>query len=244
MRTLTTDFRAVRKLDDLGRWHINSFVERAASGLPGGTRVLDAGAGEAAYRELFGHCRYVATDLGVGDVSWNYGNLDLVSELTRLPFRSGNFDAVLCTQVLEHVERPDHCVLELYRVLKPGGVLFLTAPMAQAEHQPPHDFFRYTSYGLRSVVGGAGFRDIRVEPFGGIFTRLAYELPRLLAFFPPGGLRTGHPMARGIVLIPLRLLTFVVIRVLQRILIFSERFDHARTDPFGWGVVARKERPS
>ncbi len=244
MRKLATDFRAVRKLDDLGRWHVNAFVERAASGLPGGTRVLDAGAGEAAYRELFRHCRYVATDLGVGDATWNYGNLDSLSELTRLPFRSGAFDVVLCTQVLEHVERPVECVLEIHRVLKPGGSLFLTAPMAQAEHQAPHDFFRYTSFGLRSVIGGAGFRDVRVEPFGGLFTRLAYELPRVLAFFPPGGLRTGRPNAKGIVLIPLRLLTFAVIRVLQRILIFSERFDRVRTDPFGWGVVARKERVS
>ncbi len=240
MRRLTTDFRAVRKLDDLDRWHVNAFVERAASGLPGGTRVLDAGAGEAAYRELFAHCRYVATDLGVGDATWNYGNLDSLSELTRLPFRSGAFDVVLCTQVLEHVEWPRECVRELHRVLRTGGTLFLTAPMAQAEHQAPHDFFRYTSYGLRAILDGAGFLGGEILPFGGLPTRLAYQLPSLLALFPPSGLRTGGPRLAGILLLPLRLLFLGALRLSQRALLLAERFDRDKTDPLGWGVIVRK----
>lgn len=240
MRRLTTDFRAVRKLDDLGRWHVNAFVERVASRLPAGTRVLDAGAGEAAYRDLFRHCRYVATDLGVGDARWNYGNLDALGELRRLPFRDGAFDAVLCTQVLEHVEWPREVVGELRRILKEGGTLYITVPMAQAEHQAPYDFFRYTSYGLRSILSSAGFPDPRIEPLGGLPTRLAYELPRLLALFPPGGLRSGTPNLRGVALVPLRLLVAAVIRALQWTLLFGERWDREKTDPFGWGVAATK----
>jgi len=240
VKRLTTDFRAVRKLDDLGRWHINGFMERVASSLPRGTRVLDAGAGEAAYRELFGHCRYVATDLGVGDASWNYLNLDSLSRLERLPFRSGAFDAVLCTQVLEHVEWPRECVAEFLRVLRPGGTLYLTAPMAQAEHQVPYDFFRYTSYGLRSILGGAGFRDVTIEPFGGLFTRLAYELTRILRVFPTAGLRSGSPRLDGIALLPVRILTLGLIRVLQRLFLVLERYDREKNDPFGWSATARR----
>lgn len=240
MRRLTTDFRAVRKLEDLGRWHINGFVERVASGLPAGTHVLDAGAGEAAYRELFRHCRYVATDLGVGDASWNYGNLNSVSELERLPFRSGAFDAVLCTQVLEHVEWPRECVAEFYRVLRPGGTLYVTVPMAQAEHQVPFDFFRYTSYGLRSVLRVAGFTEVSVEPFGGLFTRLAYELTRILTVFPSAGLRSGRPRLDGVALLPIRILVHGLVRLLQRLFLFLERYDHEKNDPFGWAVVARR----
>ncbi|MEO8586800.1 MAG: class I SAM-dependent methyltransferase [Acidobacteriota bacterium] len=240
MRRLTTDFRAVRKLEDLGRWHINRFVERVASGSPAGTRVLDAGAGEAAYKELFRHCRYVATDLGVGDASWNYGNLDSLSELQRLPFRSASFDAVLCTQVLEHVEWPRECVAEFFRILRPGGTLYLTVPMAQAEHQVPYDFFRYTSYGLRSILGGAGFRDVVVVPFGGLFTRFAYESTRILNVFPPAGLRSGRPRLAGIALLPLRLLTLGLIRIVQRLFLVLERCDREKNDPFGWSAVAKR----
>lgn len=238
--TLSSDFRSFRKLDDLGRWHVNRFVERVASLLPPGARVLDAGAGEAAYEALFPHCRYVASDLAVGDVTWHYRNLDVINRLERLPFADGTFDAVLCTQVLEHVEFPRACAAEFHRVLRPGGVLYATVPMAQGEHQAPFDFFRYTSYGLRSVLFGAGFREARIEPFGGLPTRLAFELPRLLALFPPGGLRSGRPNLAGIALIPLRLLTAVVIRLLQRTLLFVDRYDREKTDPFGWGAVATK----
>jgi len=240
VKLLTTDFRAIRKLDDLGRWYVNCFVERAASAIPPRSRVLDAGAGEAAYESLFAHCRYVACDLAVGDTTWNYRNLDTINRLEKLPFRDGAFDAVLCTQVLEHMEWPRECVAEFHRVLRPGGTFHVTVPMAQAEHQVPFDFFRYTSHGLRSILAGAGFREMRIEPFGGLATRLAYELPRLLALFPPGGLRSGRPSLRGIALIPLRILAALVIRLLQRTLLFTERYDHEKTDPFGWGVVATK----
>src|SRR3954470_3717615 len=44
------------------RWSLLGFVAGAASELPEGTRVLDAGAGDAPYRELFGHCDYVTAD--------------------------------------------------------------------------------------------------------------------------------------------------------------------------------------
>jgi SAM-dependent methyltransferase len=240
VRRLTTDFRAVRRLEDVGRWHINRFVERVASTIPPWSRVLDAGAGEAAYESLFAHCRYVASDLAVGDTTWNYRNLGAINRLEKLPFRDGAFDAVLCTQVFEHVEWPRECVAEFHRVLRTGGILYMTVPMAHSEHQIPYDFFRYTSHGLRSVLGGAGFHEMRIEPFGGLPTRLAYELPRLLALFPPGGLRSGRPNLRGVALIPLRLLTGLVIRLLQRALLFSERWDREKTDPFGWGVVATK----
>ena len=238
--TLASDFRSFRKLDDIGRWHINTFVERVASAIPPGSRVLDSGAGEAAYESLFSHCRYVASDLAVGDTTWNYRNLHAINRLEKLPFRDGAFDAVVCTQVLEHMEWPRECVAEFHRVLRPGGTFYATVPMAQAEHQVPFDFFRYTSYGLRSILGVAGFREMRIEPFGGLPTRLAFELPRLLAMFPPGGLRSGRPNPRGVGLIPLRLLTALVIRLLQRTLLVCERWDREKTDPFGWGVVATK----
>lgn len=238
--TLASDFRSFQKLDDIGRWHINRFVERVAPAILPGSRVLDAGAGEAAYESLFAHCRYVASDLAVGDATWNYKNLGAINRLETLPFRDGAFDAVVCTQVLEHVEWPRECVAEFHRVLRPGGTLYATVPMAHAEHQVPFDFFRYTSYGLRSILGVAGFLEIRIEPFGGLPTRLAFELPRLLVLFPPGGLRSGRPNLRGIALIPLRLVTALVIRLLQRTLLVCERWDRAKTDPFGWAAVATK----
>jgi hypothetical protein len=131
-------------------------------------------------------------------------------------------------------------VAALTSILDPGGTLYVTVPMAQAEHQVPYDFFRYTSFGLRSILGGAGFRDVTVEPFGGLFTRLAYESTRILNVFPPAGLRSGSPRLLGVALLPVRLLTLGLIRIVQRLFLALERYDREKNDPFGWSVVARR----
>jgi SAM-dependent methyltransferase len=237
---LHDDFTRHGKLQDLGRWYITGFVERVAASLPEGTSVLDAGAGECSYKRLFSHCRYTAVDLAVGDNSWNYQNLDHVAPLDQLPFEDHSYDAVLCTQVLEHLERPSDCLSELYRVLKPGGRLYLTAPMSHFEHQVPYDFFRYTSFGLDSLLKGAAFKENQITPFGGIFTRWAYELPRAMNFFPGTGLLSGRFSVRGLLLFPMKIVCAILVRIIQRVFLFLDRFDKQRNDPFGWAVVSTK----
>lgn len=240
---LNEDFTARSRLQDVGRWYITRFVGEVAERLPPGILLLDAGAGECAYKRFFPHCRYVAMDLAIGEMAWNYANLDSFSRLDRLPLADGSVDAVLCTQVLEHLDRPRESVGEFFRVLKPGGVLYLTVPMAQAEHQAPYDYFRYTSFGLRAICRDAGFEVVELEPLGGLPTRLAYELPRLMALFPGSGLLTGRARVGGVLLLPVRAATFLVVRLLQRLLLWADRFDSARNDPLGWSLVARKPAP-
>jgi SAM-dependent methyltransferase len=234
------DFTGRDRLEDVGRWFIDEFVERVARQLPAGTRVLDAGAGECAYQRFFAHCEYRSVDRAVGDAAWSYANLDVVAALERLPFAGNTFDAVLCTQALEHLEFPRESVRELFRVLKPGGTLHLTAPMAHPEHFPPYDFFRYTSFGLRSILSGAGFARIAIEPCGGLFTRWAYELPRALAMFPAARSPDGTIRLKGATTYPLKLLCRMGVRLAQRGLLRLERFDRRKDDPFGWLVTAVK----
>jgi SAM-dependent methyltransferase len=237
---LTEDFINRGKLRDLGRWYITRFVRAVAQEIPAGARVLDAGAGECAYKELFSHCRYVAVDLGVGDTSWNYSNLDVFGLVDELPVASESLDAVICTQVLEHLSEPGKAVGELARALRSGGALYLTAPMSHHEHQSPYDFFRYTSFGLRLLLEGAGFGEIRITPIGGIFTRWAYELPRMRRYLPGSGLFNGEVRIRGLLALPLRLVSFLIIPPLQMLLLGLENLDSAKDDPFGWYVTAVK----
>jgi SAM-dependent methyltransferase len=237
---LNEDFTSRSKINDIGRWYITNFVQSVAGMLLPGAAVLDAGAGECAYKKYFSHCFYVSVDLAVGEENWNYQNLDCVAFLEKLPFKDAAFDAVLCTQVLEHMEWPREVVKEFYRVLKPGGKLFLTVPMAHKEHQAPYDFFRYTSFGIRSMCKHAGFNKIEISPFGGIFTRMAYELPRIVSTFLDTNSKNGRWQFKSIILRIARVMLLRAIRAAQRVFLAADRFDRVKNDPFGWSGIVEK----
>lgn len=168
--------------------HFEASIEEAvaefAQSLDAGARVLDAGAGEGNYKRYFSKQRYCGLDLGVGDQKWDYTRLDVVGDLACLPFDAGTFDAAINIVTLEHVTDPARVLCELSRVLKAGGRLLLIAPLEWEEHQQPHDYFRYTRYGLEFLLRQAGFGEIAIEPVGGLFRLLSRRLFNALQFFP------------------------------------------------------------
>ena len=179
------------RLPDVLQRHILHFesriedeVKRLASGLGPKARVLDAGAGECQYAEHFTPFRYTAVDLGIGDGKWSYGRLDAVADLLSLPFSDGTFDAALNVVTLEHVTDPARVIGELFRCLRSGGRLLLITPLEWEEHQQPHDYFRYTRYGLEHLTKRAGFADVQIEAVGGFFRLLSRRLLNSAQFFP------------------------------------------------------------
>jgi SAM-dependent methyltransferase len=163
---------------------IEEEVSRFAASLPGGARVLDAGAGEARHASAFARQRYFGADLAVGDAAWDYGKLDAICDLQALPFPDGVFAAAVNIVTLEHVRRPLAVLTEIGRALEPGGRLLLIAPQDWEVHQAPHDYFRYTRYGLEWMLTEAGFADLEIRPAGGFFRLLARRLLNGLQFFP------------------------------------------------------------
>jgi SAM-dependent methyltransferase len=168
--------------------HFESEIERAvaqfAQSIPSNARVLDAGAGEGQYSGYFEGRRYTAVDLGIGDPTWSYRQLDALADLLALPFADGVFDFALNVVTLEHVTDPAVVIRELYRCLRPNGRLLLVTPMEWEEHQQPHDFFRYTRFGLDHLTRSAGFVDVHIEPVGGFFRLLSRRLMNSVQFFP------------------------------------------------------------
>ena len=168
--------------------HFEAEIERAvtefAASLPRGTRVLDAGAGEGNYKSYFAAQRYVGLDLGVGDAAWDYSSLDVVGDLAALPFRDDVFDASLNVTTLEHVRDPLRVLSEIARSITPGGKLLLIVPHEWEEHQQPHDYFRYTRFGLEYLLREAGFATFDIRPVGGFFRLLSRRLLNALQFFP------------------------------------------------------------
>lgn len=159
-------------------------VAAFAASVPDGARVLDAGAGEGAYKSHFPRRRYVGLDLGIGDGAWDYSGLDVVGDLSSLPFPAGVFDAALNIVTLEHVKDPGLVMRELARVLRPGGRLLLVVPHAWEVHQHPHDFFRFTRFGVEELARRAGMRVVSMEAGGGYFRLLGRRLLSGAQFFP------------------------------------------------------------
>jgi SAM-dependent methyltransferase len=163
---------------------IDDAVTQFASVLADGDRMLDAGAGEGKVAAAFTRQRYVGLDLGIGDADWNYTGLDALGDLQRLPFPDNCFDACINIVTLEHVREPADVVKELSRTLKPGGRILLVVPHEWEEHQQPHDYYRYTRFGIEYLLKKAGFTDLVIEPVGGFFRLLSRRLLNGLQFFP------------------------------------------------------------
>jgi SAM-dependent methyltransferase len=154
------------------RESILRFVAAAASATAEGERVLDVGAGDAPYRELFDHTDYRTTDW---EQSPHEGaqHVDYVGPAQELPIEDAAFDVVLCTQVLEHVPEPARVLAELARVLRPGGRIYLSVPLVWELHELPHDYFRYTSRGVEHLLEATGFTADEVRPRNDCFTTIA-----------------------------------------------------------------------
>lgn len=149
-------------------------VAYAASCVPAGALVLDAGAGQCPHRKYFSHARYESTDfIQNPDNSINY-----VCDIQNMTCPSGHYDAALCVQVLDDIPDPQRAVNELFRVLKPGGSLFLTAPLSGRVHNEPYHFFHFSRFGLELMFKKAGFEVVSITPRGGIFWYYAYLVKR------------------------------------------------------------------
>jgi SAM-dependent methyltransferase len=130
---------------------------------PGG-RVLDFGCADRPYRHLVPPgAEYIGADLP--------GNPDATLELApdgTVPLEDASVDAVLSTQVLEHVTDPGLYLAECLRVLRPGGRLLLSTHGLMVYHPDPDDYWRWTCSGLRRAVGEAGFEIVRFEGIMGL----------------------------------------------------------------------------
>ena len=225
----------VRKRVEVNVYHLFDKMEQAGAAYGPDTLVLDAGSGQGRFKAEFEHTRYVGVDLAVGDATWDYTALDTISNLVRLPFDDDLFDVVLCTQVLEHVPEPQRVLNELSRVLKPGGKLYLSAPQSWHQHQKPHDYYRYTSFGLRYLLTSAGLEVEELLPMGGYFWFLSFQLQNLNYWvFPRGmkGRRWTWPL-RGLFALLFQVIT-------PMILYYLDPLDRIQDETFGYVCTAVK----
>ena len=135
-----------------------------------GARILDVGAGVMPYYPLFAD---LASEYVGNDVEARPG-LTSVSPIEALDLPDASFDVVLCTQVLEHVRRPQKALGEIARVLKPGGHLLLTTHGVYPHHPDPGDYWRWTQQGFEAMFEDADGLDlVELRPLVGSAGTLA-----------------------------------------------------------------------
>ena len=226
----------VRCMVDLQLLTIVRFLRRPLRACRG--RLLDVGAGEAPWRDLLPEgVDDTAVDV---DLSGEFG-MRRKSGITyddgvELPFEDGSVDHVLCTEVLEHVPDPAAFLSDLHRVLRHDGTLILTVPWSARLHHLPHDYGRFTRFGLTTLLREAGFSELSIEERG---TDMAVIANKLLVLI----IRLLHPHSRwnciwtwpmAAMLLPIAAAFLIV----AHIALFLNA--GSRDGPLGYGVIAVK----
>jgi SAM-dependent methyltransferase len=178
----------------------DAWVAAQAARVRAGARVLDAGAGSSPYRSLFKHCQYETQDFAqLQDAQLRHGgyaSIDYVCDITKIPVEPATFDVVLCTEVLEHHPEPINVVAELARVLKPGGVLLLTAPLGSGIHQEPYHFYGgYTPFWYRRFLPACGFEHVEISANAGSLRHIGQETIRFIQMTRPFGSMLPGPVS-------------------------------------------------
>ena len=149
-----------------GRIELYGQIKRHANFIRG--RVLDIGAGSfSRYQNLFPYDEYTKMDVEPGK------NVDVVGKIEKIPFTDETFDSIVCTQVLGDVYNLHEAFDEMYRVLKPNGIILLTESLFDPLHDEPHDFFRFTKHSLKRLAEDAGFKVKILEQRGGHWSIMA-----------------------------------------------------------------------
>jgi SAM-dependent methyltransferase len=162
---------------------------------------------------------------------------DVVGSVLALPFRDSAVDGIMCNEVLEHVPEPSAALDEIRRVLRPGGLAYITVPQAWGLHYEPHDYYRYTPYGLRYLLEKSYFELLETRRMGGLFTYFAVRvldmivLDGLFPLMAKLGIKRGRYRISALIVLPLTVLLVPATTVLDRL---------DKTNAYGWAVLARK----
>ena len=193
-------------------------------------KVLDVGCGQMPFRHLLPEdAQYTGLDIPAADSFGMDKNPDVVEfDGTAIPFPDNHFDAVICTEVLEHAVAPEALIAEMHRVLRPGGSLVLTVPFAARVHHIPYDFHRFTRYALAQMFGAFGAVTIeeRGNDLAVIANKIIVATIRQLKVLRSPLLLIGVPAS------------FASLAIAHLALRFGWG---SKLDPLGYGLIARKD---
>ncbi|MFH0969696.1 MAG: methyltransferase domain-containing protein [Patescibacteria group bacterium] len=145
--------------------------------------VLDIGCGKKPYAKYF-NCKYVGLD------PQKEVNPDIIADSWDIPVNNNYFDGIILNQSLEHIAKTQETILEIKRILKPGGLAIITVPQTMKNHSIPIpsekiklnnfdkkkiknfniDYYRFTKFGLLYIF--RDFKIIEIKETSGYFATI------------------------------------------------------------------------
>jgi len=179
--------RNIRQVSAGSRFMVDLLAEKFDKCIPEycNGKLLDLGCGHVPLYEAYNdHVdEIVCVDWAFSHHSNNY--LDLEQDISQ-PLRLKNeiFETVILSDVLEHLRNPTEVCKEISRVMRIDGYLIVSVPFMYWLHEEPHDYYRYTKYGLTDILTSNGFEIVELHSCGGgldvivdIFSKLVVRLP-------------------------------------------------------------------
>ncbi len=141
-----------------------------------GLSIYDFGCGSKPYQVFSGQNKYIGIDIDKKNEE-----ADIFSNIENVPLPEGIADITCSFFVLEHVYSPISVLREKFRILKPGGEIFMLVPLYWEEHEQPYDFWRYTKFSLQKMLEEVGFSKIKIKAINGNWAILGMHLAILFS---------------------------------------------------------------
>ncbi|HLO72073.1 MAG TPA: methyltransferase domain-containing protein [Flavipsychrobacter sp.] len=194
--------------------------------------LLDIGCGNKPYRPFFDGklTSYIGCDIIQSDKNL----VDIICPATDIPLADNCKDTVFSTQVIEHVADHRKLLSEAFRILKPGGHLIVSGPMAWEHHEEPYDFFRFTRYGFEYILTETGFTDIIIVPNGGKWAMVGQLLHNSLRSSCYGKKSIKARLLKGVYFL------FRLKWIINLFFVWLDNFDKDYSSTLNFVVIARK----
>jgi SAM-dependent methyltransferase len=155
------------------------YVKAYASNLDG--VILDFGCGQKPYESLFKGSSYIGLDIESSGHPHSNSKVDVFYDGKKIPFEDEHFDSVFSSETLTHVFNQNEIMLELNRILKPGGMILITVPFSWFENEIPYDNNRFTFYGIKYLLESTGFEIIKSDKTTN-FVQTVFQLSNAYVF--------------------------------------------------------------
>jgi len=132
-------------------------------------RLLDLGCGNKPYFDIYSSLCSESIGCDVPFSLHKDSNVEVLcfAEDIDKHFHKDTFDSIICTEVLEHTLDDRKVMSNINKVIKTGGVLLISVPFTYVLHEEPHDYRRYTYYGLSQLLKDNNFRVVSTHSMGG-----------------------------------------------------------------------------